>query len=114
MCKAPKYGCKSCMDAMPTPSTRRRKPAADPDDIIDLTLTSPESDKPYTKPSSNAPRPESPVSPIVPSHVQGKRTNDEAGSIPLFVDDSEDEDDPDAFVNLEYPLASDDGAVLVL
>ena len=88
--------------AQTTPNLNpRRRPRVVPDeeDVIDLTLTSPESDRPVRKERS-----------------AGKEK--EAGKIPLFLDDSEDEDEDAVFAPSADAVSDDesddDDAILIL
>ena len=81
---------------------------SDPDDIIDLSLTSPESDKSEGKPPSKATNPPKPR----PRSRPQDKSDSGVAMIPLFVD--EEESGEEDGTPLEGPSYEDDGAILVL
>ncbi|KAI0358947.1 hypothetical protein OH77DRAFT_1420449 [Trametes cingulata] len=95
--------------AATTPAMTRRRPLPPEDEIIDLTISSPEQED--SKPRNAGPS-------IVPIRLKGDTTKGKATeqsaaeeaerTLPLFADDSDDDAKPDD------PFAEDDGSILVL
>ncbi|KAI0666249.1 SprT-like family-domain-containing protein [Trametes maxima] len=112
-------GCPKQLAAGPpltTPVARRKSPLDD--DIIDLTVSSPEPEEPQSRPGSRSPMVEEDGrSKAQPSEDDADvdierrpRSDDEAEKvIPLFVDDDSDDD-----ATPDDPFALDDGSILVL
>ena len=90
-----------------TPNAHRPRDVGPEEDVIDLTLTSPESDSPATKPPPRSAKASTKRTTRKPPAAQ-----DEYGvpSIPLFLDDSDSDDSEGAAAHVLEHLFPDDSS----